>query len=285
MFRVSLQVARVWGIPIKLHITLLIVVYLAISVFGWVGGLVFEALFATCIALHELGHSIVAIRKGCRVREITLLILGGVAQMESIPTRPLDEFLMALAGPAVSLLVGAGLLAFARFVDIPHIALKSPWELRSLIAFLGGANILLAVFNLLPAFPMDGGRVLRALLSSRIGRLRATLIASRVGQIVAVGFGLVGYFGVPGYVRPYNWLLVAVAFFIYTAAGNEYRAERIKSMLRAQGYACTSDEEPSTEPAGENEVVISPPPYEKGPASRTEIRPERRNPFDGLFGR
>lgn len=276
MATASIKVTTVYGIPIRLHISLLIVVVMLVKNFGmgWVEAIVFEIGFATTIILHELGHSIVAIRKGCRVRQITLLFLGGVAQMEQIPSRPLDEFVMAIAGPIVSLLIGATLLSvglLSRY--LPTIV----WRDAML---LGGINLGLAVFNLIPAFPMDGGRVLRALLSTRMGRLKATLIASRMGQVVAILMAMLAIF------KWQHWLMAAIFVFIFVAAGNEYKAERLKAMARAAGFGGWPPSDPrGYRDLGDSEVVVGPPPYDHGQGTRTDVRPAPRSRFGRLFRR
>lgn len=255
----SYRVATVWGIPIKVHVSLLIVLFYFISRFGLILGLLMEIGFATSIVLHELGHSLVALRKGCRVRQITLLFIGGAAQMERIPTRPADELLMAAAGPAVSLVLGGVLLLAGSALSVlpPSIGGR-----LNILQFLGSVNLALVVFNLLPSFPMDGGRIFRALLAKKLGRLRATFVAARLGRIMAILFGLSGYLGVRGLVSPRNWGLVAIAFFIYVAAGSEYRmvqAQEARRTAYGGGVPPPFDQEPEDE----DEVVIGPPPYEK----------------------
>jgi len=277
MLKSSYKVATVWGIPIRVHISLLILL-------GWIvlsqGAnlvqtlffLVFAVLFFTSIALHELGHSFVAIRKGCRVREITLMFMGGVAKMERIPSKPADEFLMAIAGPAVSMLIGAGsLLVGLRLSSIGWGAVGG------LLKLLGTVNLFLACFNLIPAFPMDGGRVLRALLTKKMGRVKATFIASRIGRFVAVLFGLVGLFGLPGVpgFEQRNLILVAIAFFIYISAGREYTMVRMQAAANQAGMGSWFGVAEDVPPDDDDVVTISPPPYEKGPESRTELKSER----------
>jgi len=262
----SYQVARVWGIPIRLHVSLVFTLLYFINRFGVIAGTLMEAGFAASIVLHELGHSLVAIRKGCRVRSITLLFLGGAAQMDNIPTRPGDEFLMSIAGPGVSILLGILLLTAGHFLPTPGIL---PGGI-DFLTYMGAVNLILAGFNLIPAFPMDGGRVLRAFLARRMGRVRATFIAARLGRALAVIFGLSGFFGVPGLVAPQNWVMIAIAFFVFISAGNEYRMAVIHEQMNAMYGA-----------QGGGEVVISPPPYEEDrPPERTEINSDRKNnPF------
>lgn len=267
MFNSSFKIATVWGIPIKVHISLVVWLLFIALYSGLSGGstaILFMFILGVCIfasiALHELGHSFVAIRKGCRVREITLLFIGGAAKMEEIPTRPMDEFQMAVSGPAVSLALGVtGCLGgrYFLFHGFPLFGL--------FIASLGKINFFLAAFNILPAFPMDGGRVFRALLTPKLGRLRATFIAARLGKTMAVLFGIYGFIS-------QNWILVFIAFFIYTAAGNEYRLVQFQEAAREQGFGFWSPFQKRHNGYSSNDkVIISPPPFEDGPDSETTI--------------
>ncbi|MFM9026419.1 MAG: site-2 protease family protein [Bacteroidota bacterium] len=149
-------------------------------------GLLLVAVFATVI-LHELGHVLTAKRFGCRTKDIILLPIGGVARMERIPEKPLQENLVAIAGPAVNLIIASLLFIMIKpgveefeQIQLNELSIHN-WSLHFLLA-----NIALAVFNLLPAFPMDGGRVLRGLLSLRLERSKATVISARIGQAVAI---------------------------------------------------------------------------------------------------
>lgn len=265
----SYKIATIWGIPIKLHVSLLVIVFIFVNRFGLLMGLLLEVGFAASIVLHELGHSIVAIRKGCRVRQITLMFIGGAAQMERIPTKPLDEFLMAVAGPAVSVALGAACLTTGPHLPLPPVV----GGYFNVVQLLGYINVGLAVFNLLPSFPMDGGRVLRAILARKMGRLRATFVAARLGKIMAIIFGLAGYFGVRGALAPGNWGLVAIAFFIYIAAGNEYRIVRMQEAQKRGAFdASYGFAGPSDQGADDGHVTIGPPPYSDGPNTNTDIR-------------
>ena len=271
MFGSSYKVARVWGIPIKVHISLLLIVFMFMFRHGFWLGIAAELGLALSIVMHELGHSLVAMKYGCRVREITLMCIGGAAQMEEMPRRPLAEFLMALAGPAVSFVIGFTIL----FVP-------GPWQLlpgvRSMggynvIEYVGLINLVLLVFNLIPAFPMDGGRVLRALLTPKLGRLRATGVAVRVGKIIAVLFGIYGW-------RSGNWFLVFIAFFIYAVGGVEYRMVQMQEGGNRRRNAWWPGSPPPPPPPrlddreDGDDVIISPPPYRKGPNERTDIHQE-----------
>ena len=238
----SIPIATVKGIRIRVHLTFLLV--LGWAAFDWgvrqglglagaLYGVAFISLLFLCVTLHELGHSLVARRYGVTVRDITLLPIGGLARLEGEMARPRQELWMALAGPAVNVVLAAVLGAVAlpllgwRALD----GLGLLWRrlnglgFERLLVELLAANLGLALFNLLPAFPMDGGRVLRALLASRMGESDGTRIAVRVGQGLAVILGLVGLLG--GGLN-----LVLIAIFIFTGAEQEWRGAQLKTALR-----------------------------------------------------
>ena len=186
-------------------------------------------LLFTCVVLHELGHSLVAQKFGLTVREIVLLPIGGVARLEKNPEKPLHELLIAAAGPLVNVAI-AVLLFFAGGLAVNFGALEGrslfqttdgPPSLVTLWGWLFTANVALALFNLIPAFPMDGGRILRAALALKMGFSRATRIATGVGQAIAFAFGLFG-------VLSGNLLLVVVAFFVFMGAGQERAEEQAR---------------------------------------------------------
>jgi Zn-dependent protease/CBS domain-containing protein len=237
--RGSFTLLRVKGVPIRLHWTLLLILPYVAFVFSrdfagvadaasvgaeglslpplfW-GALLALALFAS-VAVHELAHSLVAIRVGGRVRAITLMLIGGVSQIERLPRRKGIEALMAAAGPAVSLALGA-LFLFGRGL-LPADA----GDLRLGFFYLGQINLILGFFNLLPAFPMDGGRVLRDLLATRMGALRATRVAALVGKVLAVFMGLFGLW-------TGNLFLLLVAIFVFGGAVQEARMEETRDAL------------------------------------------------------
>ncbi len=285
--RTSFQVARVFGIPIRVHITLLFTLFMFMQEFGLVWGLPVALGFVLSIVLHELGHSLVAIRQGCRVRRIDLLFIGGAAQMESLPSKPMEEFLMALAGPAVSFGLGIGMIRLGRHVPLPPLV--GDWNL---IEFLGGMNIGLLIFNLLPAFPMDGGRLLRALLARKMGRLRATFVAARLGRVLAIFLGLSAYFGLRPVISPRSWTLVAIAFFVFIAAGHEYEIVRREEQARSGGWPFGGfgpppgggGEPDENGPSDDETAIVGPPPYRREPPTRVEVRPaEEENPFRRFF--
>ncbi|MCA9701497.1 MAG: site-2 protease family protein, partial [Myxococcales bacterium] len=160
--------------------------------------------------LHEFGHALVARRFGIGTRRITLLPIGGVAELEGTPADPRAELWIALAGPAVNLAIAAALA----LVGVVTGVFAAGGPLAMVVNSLLWANVMLGAFNLIPAFPMDGGRVFRAWMTRRHGRRRATEMAAKLGRLLAVGFGLWGIFGS-------NPVLVLVAVFVYFAAGRE----------------------------------------------------------------
>lgn len=187
------------------------------------GGILFTLCLFGCVLLHELGHAVVARRFGALTRDITLLPIGGVARLESMPERPAHELWVALAGPAVNVAIALALMAVLAVLHGPvgpeglQVA-SGPFLTRLL-----WVNVGLAGFNLLPAFPMDGGRVLRAALAMRLDRTRATDLAARVGQAMALLFGMLGL--------AYNPMLVLVAAFVWMGARAEASMVHAKSAL------------------------------------------------------
>lgn len=185
----------------------------------YVWGLMIAMAVFGSVLLHELGHSFVALRKGVKIRGITLMLFGGVAQLEEMPSGPGEEARVALAGPLVSFLVGA-----VCFLAVPVVGRADHPNLAFSVSYLGYINIFLGVFNLLPAFPMDGGRILRSLLAARLPFVTATKVAASIGKVFAVGFGMLGLIGG-------NLMLVLVAFYIYIGASQEYQFTIIKANL------------------------------------------------------
>ena len=241
----SFSVARISGIDIKIHATFAAILGLGAFQWGFPKGLEGESSLAgavfgmglmillfTCVVLHELGHSLVAQRFGLTVREIVLLPIGGVARLEKNPEKPLHELLIAAAGPLVNVAI-AVLLFFVGGLAVSFGALEGrplfqapngPPSLGTLWAWLFTANVALAVFNMIPAFPMDGGRVLRAALALKMGFSRATRIATSVGQAIAFAFGLFG-------VLTGNFVLVLIAVFVFMGAGQERAEEQARTVL------------------------------------------------------
>ncbi|MBX6312742.1 MAG: site-2 protease family protein [Isosphaeraceae bacterium] len=220
--RMSWKLGRVAGTDLYLHWTfLLLLAYWATWGLEW--AMLVSAVFG-CVLLHELGHALAARAFGIPTEDITLYPIGGVARLRRLPRAPGAELVIALAGPLVNVLI-VGVLVSALWLGGAY----DPWSFDSLVTSfvktLVGYNIVLAVFNLIPAFPMDGGRVLRALLSGWMGRVRATEVAAQVGKVLALAFGLFCFFLGPSY-----WLQATLAAFIFLAANAElqqvYREER-----------------------------------------------------------
>ncbi len=226
----SITVGRFGDTAVKIHITfVLFLAWIAFSAWANEGveaaldSTVFIVLLFLCVVLHEFGHILAARRYGIRSPEVTLLPIGGVASMPRLPSDPRQELVVALAGPAVNLIIAAALaaaLGSLRPLDFEQI--ENPH--LSLIGRLAAANLFLAVFNLIPAFPMDGGRVLHALLAMRIGGPLATEVAAKVGQAFAIGLGFLGLFGNP--------LLIFIAVFIYIVAAGEARMSAAQQALK-----------------------------------------------------
>jgi Zn-dependent protease/CBS domain-containing protein len=226
----SIPIGRIGGTVIKVHVTF--VLYQAwIAIANWASGgpaaawrsLAFMLLLFACVVAHEFGHIVVARRFGVTTPTVTLLPIGGVAQLERIPEKPSEEFLVAIAGPLVNVAIALILVAFGASLDASHLAGVDKSSV-SMLDRLAAVNLFLVVFNLIPAFPMDGGRVLRALLASRLGYVRATEIAASIGQVVAFGLGFLGLFGNP--------LLIFIAIFVYLAASSESQLVAIRAMAR-----------------------------------------------------
>ena len=230
-WRWSWQVGLLFGISIRVHITLfalLVWVAIAAPVHGagvWQtlaqAGLV-ASVFG-CVLVHELAHALVARRFGCPTREILLLPIGGIAQLERIPQRPAQELLVAVVGPATNVAIAAVLGAVILLAGWP-IGPEQPHGFAGIVVSLFWINASLAAFNLLPAFPMDGGRVLRAILASRIGRARATRAAGIVGKVLAAVFVMIG-FTVGG------TMLAVIGMFVWFASSQESSVVMLTSIL------------------------------------------------------
>jgi Zn-dependent protease len=226
----AFRIAQVRGIDIKVHITFFLILFL--GGFQWADsvpgnplegalfGVVLMMLLFACVTLHELGHSIAAQYYGIPVKEIVLLPLGGVALISRNPEKPLHELVIAAAGPLVNVVIaivlfgvvaGTGIVP-ANLNDLGQLLNSPSWQ--TMLLWLLAANVSLVIFNLIPAFPLDGGRIFRALLAMGIGYPKATRVASVVGQVAAVGLGIWG-------LTSGNVLLILVAVFIFIGAGQE----------------------------------------------------------------
>ena len=230
----SLKLGKLFGIDLFLHGTFwLLPLFVIVTGFGSpLGSIAFDLLFVFavfgCVALHEVGHALAAAYYGIRTRHITLYPIGGVASLERMPEKPWQEIVVALAGPAVNVVIAAGLLAglLAGSV-VPGLTDTAGGDVLGEFVFrVLAANVVLVVFNLLPCFPMDGGRVLRALLATRMSRLRATEVAVNVGTVVAAGFLLAGL-----YVPMVSLMVVAVVVWLLGQA--ELNALRMREAHRA----------------------------------------------------
>jgi Zn-dependent protease len=230
----SIRLGQIFGIRIQVHVTFLLILLWGAFNYGGSAGpayglLVTLALFAL-VLLHELGHSLAAMRYGIPVQDITLLPIGGVARLQRMPEKPGQELVVALAGPAVNVVLAIVLLPAVLGVALLQGTPLSLGELSQpgvlgLLTFLLGANVSLAVFNMIPAFPMDGGRVLRAVLGLLLEYQRATRVAVAVGRVMAVMLGLAGLLSG-------QFMLAIIALFIFGASGQEGQAVAIKELLR-----------------------------------------------------
>ncbi len=240
--RDSLKLFAVRGINIRLHITFPLILIWVVLQFGlltgqgWDGalfGVIVTLLLFGIVVLHELGHSIAAQNYGIGVQEIVLLPIGGVARLETIPENPRKELVIAAAGPAVNFALAVVLLVLdavfglgGRF-DSPEqmVAAMTTVSVPAIFNYIFVVNLFLALFNLIPAFPMDGGRVLRALLATRMDYVRATAIAVTIGQSLAWLMGLWGFLSGA-------FFLILIAVFIYLGAGQEGQMVQVRHVLR-----------------------------------------------------
>ena len=231
----SLKLGRPFGIGVFVHWTFLLLLAFVFYEFSVLGGPelgIYAVIFAlgvfACVTLHEFGHALTARHFGIRTRDITLYPIGGVARLERMSDSPWEEFWIAVAGPAVNVVIASVLglvLALLGSESLSREALMQPLT-GNLVVDLLRANIVLVLFNMLPAFPMDGGRVLRALLVAPFGRLAATRTAAALGGVFAVLFGIVG-------ILNRNPMLVLIGVFAYFAGLQELAAVRYQERLRS----------------------------------------------------
>lgn len=237
----SIKLFNVRGIDIKMHITFpLILIWAAVSfglirnagVEGAIYGVLVTVLVFAIVILHELGHSIAALYYNIPVKQIVLLPIGGVAQLEEIPEDPKKELVIAAAGPLVNALLALVLFALAPLfgqnlgstglLELPSTL--GVLSFSSIFSYIFATNLFIGIFNLIPAYPMDGGRILRALIATRLSYVSATRVAVGIGQVLSWGFGLWGFLSG-------NFFLIILAFFIYSGAGQEGRMIQVKDVL------------------------------------------------------
>lgn len=225
----SITLGRIAGTAIKLHFTFLLFLlwigiadYLASGPSAAIATVSFIILIFACVVAHEFGHILVARRFGVKTPEVILSPIGGMANMERIPEDPAQELLIAIAGPLVNVAIAAILMIGGGIAvqDLTSIA----FEKATLLERLALVNVTLVLFNVIPAFPMDGGRVLRALLAMKMGAAKATALAARIGQGFAFIFVLLGLF--------YSPILMLVGIFVYFAAGSEEQTAALNSFAR-----------------------------------------------------
>lgn len=280
MLKSSYRLCTLFGIPIQLDLSLIVLLFLLISnyndpLYGLAAGL---ALLVS-VTLHELGHSLTAMAFGCRVRDITLMMLGGCATLLSMPRKAWQEFLMAAAGPAVSLLLAlAGLLLPGAHLSEGTLTFKGPPD-KFVFLQIGVLNAALFVFNLLPAFPMDGGRILRALLQQFLmTRVKATWVASRIGRFIALLMGFSVFFSMwTDTFESFMLIRLLIAYTIYQSAEREYRMVLMEeSAARGTrpfgGFPFFRAAPPP--PPDDGKAVVSPPPYARGGATRVDVHKE-----------
>lgn len=225
----SFKIGKLAGIDVFIHSTFfLLLAWIAFihysqnqSVAAAVAGIAFILVVFACVVLHELGHALTARKYGIKTRDIILLPIGGVARLEKMPDKPAQELWVALAGPSVNIVIAAVIGAYLyltnSFTPINQLTNASATFVEQIMA----VNIFLVLFNMIPAFPMDGGRILRALLASRLPYPKATQYAATLGQGIAVLFGFVGLF--------FNPLLLFIAFFVWIGAAQETKLTQMKS--------------------------------------------------------
>jgi stage IV sporulation protein FB len=223
----SMPLFRIAGTEIRMHVTFLILLawiglseYLVGGTTAALDGILFVLAVFACVVLHEFGHALAARRYGIVTPDITLLPIGGLARLSRMPDDPGEEIVIAVAGPLVNVVIAALLVLLGARIDLTWTFTAAD-GLTEFLTRLATVNILLVLFNLIPAFPMDGGRVLRALLTFPLGRQRATAISARIGQGLAFAFGFLGLMGG-------NAILVFIAIFVFIAAS----AEAGEAMLR-----------------------------------------------------
>jgi len=233
----ALKLTTIRGIKLSIHWTFVLLLAwivlqnvksgLALGPVVWT--LIFVLGIFVCVILHELGHALMAKQFGIRTRDITLYPIGGVARLESMPRKPKEELLVALAGPAVNLAIALMLYPLVNFKSIPSEETLSQVGPANFLFALAVVNIWLALFNLVPAFPMDGGRVFRAFLSFWMDRATATKAAAMLGQLIAIGFIFIGF-----YTNPF---LIFIGLFIILGAQSESNYAQAEALMEGHTVA------------------------------------------------
>ena len=237
--KVSFQIGRIMGIPIKLHITFLLILPVFALIFAsnptpygfsnvsdlttrYILAFTTTILLFSSILLHEIGHSYFAKKYGVKIDNITLMLFGGVASMEEIPRNPAQEAKMAIAGPMVSFTIGTMCLIFNNVITDLQPSF-SETNVFHVIWLIGYINLIVGIFNLLPAFPMDGGRILRAWFATSMSYVKATQKAAYIGKMFAFMMGILGILANP-------WFIL-IAFFVYIGASEEARTTAVSVVL------------------------------------------------------
>jgi Zn-dependent protease len=256
--RGSLKITSLFGIPVFVHWSFWLLFLLVAYIGKTLPSIAFHSVYVlalfVCVVLHEFGHALSARFYGVSTKDITILPIGGVARLDKMPEKPFQEFVVAIAGPAVNVVIALflGLVIYGSSILFENKSgtiatqISSDETLSGLLYTLLYSNIGLVVFNMIPAFPMDGGRVLRALLSFRLGRSKATHIASILGQVISVGFVIFALLPLLHYIfSPFTdigmslsfitWdiqpVLALISVFIFTTARNEYKSVRMEEIL------------------------------------------------------
>lgn len=236
--RANLNLCSISGIKIKIHWTFFFlivwIIFIELKRGGSTENILFNIVFVLavflCVVLHELGHALTAKRFGINTKKITLLPIGGMASLDSLPESPKQELLVVIAGPLVNVIIALLLLIIVPVQEYMYLYFTEPFEtlmsftLQNFLFYLFVVNIGLVLFNIIPAFPMDGGRILRALLAMRMNRVKATQIASSIGQFIAVLFLLIGLL--------YNPFLIFIALFIFLGAYSENQMVQHLAVLK-----------------------------------------------------
>lgn len=235
-----LKIGSLWGVPIKLHwsffLIILLILYVSLvrdlSNSQIISFILLVLILFVCVLLHELGHALGAKRVGIKANDIIISPIGGLARIESMASYPKKELFIAFCGPLVNFVLAFILFVYLYFIQGQELTFD-PFttmdfiSIPALLYYLLFINTLLFAFNLIPAFPMDGGRILRALLSMKYGTIKATFIASAIGRILAVGFFILAFF-----TRYY--VLIVMSIFIFTMAGSEYSILRRQDLEKSQ---------------------------------------------------